>query len=301
MSVLNKYIDTLNTYVEPRCYHLAINKLRKFFQDRGYCLVPTQNRFSILSACEDPENVAVFEYAGKIWALPQTGQMWLEYEILTRPDLAMGVYCETTSYRQEPNAIEGRHSVCFPLFEFETLGDFNGLINLLHDLVIYLGYPEPVMLNYVEVAEKYGVKELTHEHEEQMYKDYGSVCFLMHFPDYTDPFWNMKRHEDDNTLAYKVDVILSGQETIGCAERSCDNNNMLNNFNNLCNGEYKELLFDKFGKERTLAELDAFLALPKVPRFGAGLGMTRLLNSLEKEGIMDKWLNELNDVNVSQT
>ena len=73
-----------------------------------------QNRLSILAACEDPYTVAQFDYAGKVWPLPQTGQMWLEYELLKNPK-AKGYFCLSTSYRQEQTPIEGRHDLIFPL------------------------------------------------------------------------------------------------------------------------------------------------------------------------------------------
>lgn len=212
--------------------------------------------------------------------------MWLEYEILTKPHLSTGVFCRTTSYREEKNPIQGRHMVCFPLFEFETLGTFTDLLTLLTELLTFLGYTKIVNLEYQNVADQYSVQHLEHEHEQRMYQEYGSACFLQHFPTYTNPFWNMQ-FNSDSTVANKVDVILSGMETIGCAERSCDNEQMSNMFYSICNGEYHKLIFSKFSKERTEAELTAFLNLPKMPRIGAGLGVTRLISSLLKEGLMD--------------
>ncbi len=38
----------------------------------------TQSRLSILAACEDPTTISTYNYAGEVWPLPQTGQMWLE-------------------------------------------------------------------------------------------------------------------------------------------------------------------------------------------------------------------------------
>ena len=40
----------------------------------------------------------------------------------------------------------------------------------------------------------------------------------------------MKQNDKDKNLYNKVDVILHGQETIGSAERSCDAEEMRNNF-----------------------------------------------------------------------
>lgn len=282
---LSKYIDTLDTYVDPIEYNCVIKALTDFFHREGYTQVCTQNRFSILSACEEPKTVVSMEYCGKSWPLPQTGQMWLEYEILTRPDLK-GVFCQTTSYREEKNIVPGRHFVCFPLFEFETRGNFEDLLELLTRLVTFLGYQGPTHLDYQETSAKYETKEIEHKHEQKMCLDYTNVCFLKHFPNYTNPFWNMKFNED-GTVANKVDVIMSGAETIGCAERSCDNDRMEKMFYEICDGEYHKLIFDKFGQERTTAELKAFLDLPKVPRIGAGLGVTRLISSLKNEGLFD--------------
>ena len=60
--------------------------VKVLFLDKGFKEVHTQNRLSILAACEDPFNVATYNYAGNTWPLPQTGQMWLEHELLTRPN-----------------------------------------------------------------------------------------------------------------------------------------------------------------------------------------------------------------------
>ena len=54
----------------------------------------------------------------------------------------------------------------------------------------------------------------------------GPVFILKNFPEYTSPFWNMRRN-DDKTTANKIDVILSGMETIGSAERSIDIHDMI--------------------------------------------------------------------------
>ena len=62
-------------------FDYVVTKLREFFKGLGFLEAHPQNRLSILAACEDPYTVAKFDYAGKVWPLPQTGQMWLEYEL----------------------------------------------------------------------------------------------------------------------------------------------------------------------------------------------------------------------------
>ena len=109
----------MTALISPEAFTSTVSKLRSFFLNLGFLEVHTQNRLSILAACEDPTTVSTFEYAGNIWPLPQTGQMWLEYELLKNPALS-GVFCVSTSYRLEPNPVTGRHDLIFPMFEFEA-------------------------------------------------------------------------------------------------------------------------------------------------------------------------------------
>jgi len=74
---------------------------------------------------------------------------------------------------------------------------------------------------------------------------------------------------------------MHGMETIGSAERSCDRDEMRERFNTISNGGYAQLLFDKFGKERVENELDDFLTLELFPRYGGGIGMTRMVRALQ--------------------
>jgi len=69
-----KYMTQL---INPTAFTKTTGLLRSFFLSRGFEEVHTQNRLSILAACEDPENVATYNYEGQVWPLPQTGQMWL--------------------------------------------------------------------------------------------------------------------------------------------------------------------------------------------------------------------------------
>jgi aspartyl/asparaginyl-tRNA synthetase len=261
-------------------YHELVQKMRTFFLKRGFVEVPTQSRLSILAACENPHSITTFNYMGEVWPLPQTGQMWLEYELLKNPEWE-GVFCISTSYRQELNPIEGRHEMIFPMFEFESKGGMKELIKLEADLLKHLGFKKPVDLDYEEGCQKYaaGGPIIESEHEEAMWKDLGDVISLQNFPLRTNPFWNMKRGEGDKFN--KVDVILFGQETIGSAERSCDAGSMRKLFFNIENGAYSEKLFSLFGVERVKKELAEFLALDFFPRFGGGIGLTRLARAYE--------------------
>jgi len=233
----------------------------------------------IQSACENPHSVKTFEYGGLIWPLPQTGQMWLEHELLKNPEWD-GVFCISTSYREEKNPIEGRHEMIFPMFEFEAKGTMRELHQLEVRLLEHLGFETPAICNYDDVCEEYGgVEILENEHEQRMWEEKGPVVSLQNFPLRTNPFWNMKH--GGNNIYNKIDVILYGQETIGSAERSCNVEEMRNNFYTIENGGYCAKLFELFGKERVEKELDEFLSLNFFPRFGGGIGMTRMARAYE--------------------
>jgi aspartyl/asparaginyl-tRNA synthetase len=263
--------------ISPKKFTNAVGLLRSFFLSKGFEEVHTQNRLSILAACEDPENVATYNYMGNIWPLPQTGQMWLEHELLTRPS-SKGFFCVSTSYRQEPNAIPGRHETIFPMFEFEMPGDINDLKNMEIELCKHMGFPELEIQTYDQWSDQFNVSELENEHEEII--DWGMIT---DFPEFTSPFWNMSRNEDlDGITSKKIDVILNGMETIGSAERSTDKEQMRNTFETISNGEYAELLYKLFGKDRVQKELDEFLKYDFFPRVGGGIGMTRMISALDR-------------------
>lgn len=257
----------------------AVNKLRSFFLKRGFVEVHTQDRLSILAACEDPSTVSTYNYLGEKWPLPQTGQMWLEYELLTKPELP-GVFCVSTSYRNEKNPVPGRHDRIFPMFEFESKGTIDDLRTLEMRLCEQLGLGRRSSFHfasYDEMAAHYKTKELSAREEKKMAHDFGRVVFLQEFPEYTSPFWNMRRK---GTSARKIDVIIDGMETIGSAERSSDRIDMQKRFATISGGAYAGLLYRKYGKRRVQKELKDFLSLDFFPRFGGGIGMTRLMRAL---------------------
>ena len=69
-------------------------------------------------------------------------------------------------------------------------------------------------------------------------------------------------------------------ETIGSAERSTDKEQMRETFYTISDGEYAQLIIDKFGKERVEAELEEFLSNDFFPRSGGGIGVTRIMQAI---------------------
>ena len=291
----------MTSLIDPNDFTTVTSRLREFFLSKNFVEVHTQNRLSILAACEDPTTVATYEYNGEIWPLPQTGQMWLEYELLTRPEIP-GCFCVSTSYRQEPNPIPGRHEIIFPMFEFEMPGTFDDLIKMEDELLVHLGFkcdhgraPYTDHFpggNYLSMCGKYTASDnlLTAKHESDMYNEYGDVFFLTHFPYTTSPFWNMKKDptplSTGGAAALKCDVIIGGQETIGSAERETNTNDMHNQFHTISDGKYAKLLYDLFGYDRVEAELNGFLEYKFFPRFGGGIGVTRMIDGMKKANLI---------------
>lgn len=267
-------------------FNFMVRKLRNFFQEKkGFIEVPAQSRTSILAACEDPSTITKYSIGDQIFPLPQTGQMWLEYELLQNPQW-QGVFCVTTSYRDEPNPIPGRHLRVFPMFEFESHGTFKDLKQLEAELLEHLGFDLPISIDYLSAAQSFETEILEAVHETALCKKYGASISLEHFPSYTHPFWNMKSH--DNKKYEKIDVLLHGMETIGSAEREINIDFMRDRFYTIKNGEYANLLFTKFGKDRVLKELDEYLSLRMVERFGGGIGLTRLERAMELSNLFDE-------------
>jgi aspartyl/asparaginyl-tRNA synthetase len=276
-----KYIDSCD-------FSKVIKRMREFFESKGFIQVHTQSRLSILAACEDPQTISTFNYGGQVWPLPQTGQMWLEYELLSKPETP-GFFCVSTSYRNEPDPVPGRHDKIFPMFEFEMKGGIDKLLELERELLEHLGFgnakdfPED---DYVEIAKRYDTIELEHNHEDQLRKDHGPVYFIKNFPVYTSPFWNMKLSENNNSVSNKVDVILHGMETIGSAERSTNKEEMRKQFYSISEGAYANILFSNFTKERVERELDEFLKFNFIQRCGGGIGVTRMIRAMKLSNLL---------------
>jgi aspartyl/asparaginyl-tRNA synthetase len=274
--------------IAPCEFNSAVSKMRSFFESKGFLEVHTQNRLSILAACEDPQTISTFNYAGQVWPLPQTGQMWLEYELLSNPE-APGFFCLSTSYRNEPNPVPGRHDKIFPMFEFEMKGGMDKLLELEKELLEFMGFgaadkfPED---DYKNIADRYGCEELDHDHEEQLRKDHGPVYFIKNFPNYTSPFWNMKQSDTQEGIANKIDVIIHGIETIGSAERSTNLDEMRSQFYSISDGNYANILFSNFTKERVEQELDEFLKFNFFERCGGGIGVTRMIRAMKLSNLM---------------
>jgi len=275
-------------HISPKEYAYIADGFRSIFKKLGYTETYAQNRLSILAACEDPTTITAFDYADNKWPLPQTNQMWLEWELLKDPSYKGLFTMSTTSYRQEIDPVPGRHDLIFPMVEFELPGGFNRLIEVMKVILEHFGFGKAEnfhVVDFEDMCKKYDVTDIGHEEERRLEEDYGPVVFLVNFPERANSFWNMKRN---GNTSLKCDVILCGMETFGSAERSSDPAIMDNVFKTQSNGMYAKTLYKLFGKERVLKELNEFFKLDFVPRSGGGIGFTRFHHALKKQGLLFK-------------
>ncbi len=278
--------------IDPQDFDKIISKLRHFFLQNGFIETFPQPKLTILAACEDPKTIKSFEFGGKLYPLPQTNQMNLEEELM-KDDTINGLFCLTASYRDEPAPILGRHKTTFPMFEAEHKGDYEHLIQTISRCCVDLGLIDNTkdipIFTYDELCDHYNVDDLEAEHETLMWEEYGDVVAITYFPERTSPFFNMKQDnigENGEKLSKKVDFIICGQETFGCAEREINVETMRKNFHTISDGEFSKLLFDKFGEKRVTEELEEFLELPMIERWGFGLGISRLLRAMKIKKII---------------
>ena len=88
-------------------------------------------------------------------------------------------------------------------------------------------------------------------------------------------------------ISNKIDVILAGQETIGSAERSCDKDEMREMFYTISGGQYKDILYRESSKERVDQELNDFLDRDFFPRYGGGIGVTRMIRAMDNNKLLE--------------
>lgn len=282
-----KIVTNKADYIDPREINWLVRKVRDFFESKGFMEVYCQNRANIMSSCENPKSIGQYNLGGNDYPLPQTSQMILEDLLLDDPTLP-GLFTLTTSYRDEKDIIPGRHNIIFPLFEFEKHGDINELQALLLDLVKFMGFKdEPRVAKYNDLCQELGTEEIEAEQERKLCEK-NNVILITNFPEHSSPFFNMKRNDDGTSQ--KIDVILYGNECMGCASRATEAESQRKSFETISDGKYAEELFKRFGKERVRGELEQFLTHDFVPRFGGGIGMgERLLSACRKEGLMPKF------------
>lgn len=264
-------------------YNILMQKLRSFFQiKKGFIEVPAHSRLSILASCNDPKTSTFFAIEGTEYPLPQTGHLWLDYELLKNPQWN-GVFCIGPSYKD--HAIEGKRQQIAPLFEFAAKGTFEELKKIEIELLSFLGFEKPYSISHQEVCSLYGIETIEQNNKTMLFHEFGPSISLEQAPSHYNTFWNMKRNT--NNYFNKVDILLFGLETIESAERATNKEEMRNLFYTISSGSYATELCKKFGKDRILSELDDYLTLPMFERFSGSVNISALEHAFKKAHLFE--------------
>jgi len=270
--------------INPVVYHSVVTKLLNFATANRFLFsYPTPG--GILDACENPESIVTKTVAGIKIPDEQTGQMGLEhlffdYYFLIEQKLIEGFCCLTQSVRDEKEP-EERHFHMFPMFEMEMAGDKERLYEVVSQLLKEFGFNTPVRIKYEDACTELGVEIIGSKEEHELYLRYGNCIALEDFPERSAPFFNMKREKG---VAKKIDFLLFGEEVIGSAERSTDEQEMLSYFFSSNNGRFAGALVSLFGLVPVISSLFSFLKKVerKHVRSGFGMGIVRFINALIK-------------------
>ena len=284
-------------YVAPRRFSFLFGAITEALGE-GYLLwQPTEP--SYLAACEDPQNLLQFieESTGRVFPLEQTNQMWLEYMIMLMAadgeiEAGEGLISLTKSRRDEKNTAQ-RHPARiinkeFGMIEFEGLINFAEYLDTMERIVLALGFKErhTTRITYAEACIALHQDPETHiltDYDEKLLSEkVAPVVLLTHFPERTQPFFNMARSgkqlSNGEHTYLKADLIID-MECAGGAEREKEKPVQKARFYALPG--YADALFNKFG-EAVKEELDFYMSLNHITRSGCGIGLSRLSAALDR-------------------
>ncbi len=257
-----------------------MSRLREFFIARGFIEVHPQSHISFLAIADDISTISTYNNGQESFLLPQTGHMWLEFELLKNPDLP-GVFCCTTSYRQHKNPVPGRHENIFPIFDFETSGGIQSMLQIQRELLEHFDFDMGLYKEFTHsnLTLDLGVKNIDAATESLIGQNVSPVTVVTDRPNSINKSWCAKR---DNDRVKTSDVILYGMETIGASERAVNVEAMRERFYTIQDGLFAQTLFETFGQKRVERELGEFLSLDFFPRSTGSIGLTRMIRALRE-------------------
>ena len=285
--------------VDPKRFTLLTRRLRSFFEKKGFLEVHTQDRLSLLTTCDEPSTISLHSCQGQAWPLPQTGQIWLERELLGRPGGAPGYFSISTSYRNAYDPVPGCDDQVFPVFEFEFRGGFEALVALEKELLAFLGFgakERHAEVDYVRAALDSGQTRLDHVREALLGEEHGTVVLLKDFPVSATTLWNVALgprscfrgalRPKAVPVAKKADVLLWGIKVIEGAQRADCPRKARKQFYALGARGHSRALFSHFTRARVQRELEEFLSLSFFERSGGTVRLARLADAMIKSGLL---------------
>lgn len=261
-------------------YHKTVSRLREFFISRGFIEIHPGSRQSFLAIAGDVSTIMTYNDGTENYLLPQSAHMWLEFELLKNPELP-GVFCCSTSYRQHKNPVPGRHENIFPIFDFETSGGIQTMVQLQRDLLEYLDFNMEHYneFTYENLTLDLGVKNIDAVTESVIGQNISPTTIVTNKPETLNPSWSSKR---EGHCVKTSDAVLFGMETIGASERGTQADLMRKRFYTMHDGNWAQTLFDTFGQNRVERELGEFLSLNFFPRSTGSIGLTRMIRALRE-------------------
>lgn len=237
-------------------YSNIINIIRKFFNKQNFIEIHTQNKLSLLCACDEYKLMCTFNYGGYVWPLPQSSLILLYYDLLKYSHLP-GIYTICTSYKNDPNYTKSNADNVFeadivkPLFECITFGKYIDIYKTIIELFEELGFSNSTykFLKYTDIAKRRGVKIVSLNDELEISSDIMDIVFLENIPTLK---WGMKQTSK---------VIVNKLEILTFSEHLKEPHDIIESFLTVDNGQLSEYLFSQFSKERIEDELYKFAEL----------------------------------------
>lgn len=258
-------------------YSNLINMIRKFFNKQNFIEVHTQNKLSLLSACNEYKLMCTFNYGGYVWPLPQSSITLLYYDLLKYSHLP-GIYTICTSYKNDPNYTKMMAENIFeadivsPLFEFITFGTYNDIYKTIIDLLEDLGFNNSKykIIKYGDVAKRRGVTIISPSDELNIGSTNADIVFLENIPILK---WGMKQTSK---------VIVNKLEILSFSEHIKEPRDIIESFLTVDNGQLSDFLYSQFSKERIDDELYKFAKLKPKNVVSCSINITNLSAILDK-------------------
>jgi len=266
-------------YVNPFFFHYVTNTARFFFLETGFIETFEQSNLSVINSCKNLDTSCLFDMYKFCHSLPQSNEIWLDYEI-TKYNNQAGFFCISTHYTNDSLGITNS---IIPYLEFSIKGGMFELEKMLRALLTSLGYKSKCKFNtlmYKNILSTYNVTDITPSVYNKIAETDNGVIFIKNYAFNGDTFWN---DFQENGIYNKITVLLNGKETITATQKSKSIEFMRDNFKN--RSDFIKLC-DIFGEYRVLGELEGYLELPFSDRCTGKINLVNLINSMDEESLI---------------
>lgn len=276
---------------------------RRYVEDNGFIAIHGQPLIgTIVVACESVSNLFPIDFYGKKRWMSQSNQILIE-----KYSQEFGkIYCEITSFRQEPEA-DNRRLGSFNLLELEHQGSLDELLNNIEgviysiveqvtencqeELKLFGRNPDDLKLKIGKISYTDAVKLLNNngfpelewgtdidaKHEKKLCELVGPV-FCHRYPGEIK-FWNMKDDPENTSVVLSADLLMPGVgECAGSAQRETSHSELLRKLES--SEMFKVLLNQGVQRGDFDHYLNYHLENDVVDHSGCGIGLNRIVQWL---------------------